>query len=788
MCKDGTVVILETTGFPIVSTDGEITGYYGEDRDITALVQAERERQASEAIFHHIFNELGDAVYVSVWGEEGIRRIVEANREALRRVGGKSEDIIGKDLLSDSMIKRIEPDLGMVKSALDRGETIRYVIDRACADGGDRWEEVLETPIMYRGRPASLAVSRDITEQKRVEDELRIGREQWRAQYKGSPLPTMTWRYVDGDFKLIDYNDALEELTEGKIVSYLGDKVSKMYPDRPEILDGLTKCYKTHRTLEGEIEHRFITTGKVVTLWVTTGFAPPDQVLVHLADISARKKMERELCMVNEDLQRILDVMGEGVVVLDANGKMTRLNQKACELFGYPECKMLGKDYSFWTHPDSREIMAREQRLRKQGARGSYEVHMLRRDGTSFWAKIIAVPVTSDDGEFQGSVGCLRDITQEKGALEELCKLHAFNEELIKTASVWINVIDRNGKIILWNDEAEQISGYSREEVLGSDRIWEWLHPDAEYLRKIWQRQQEIGWEKNGSDPIETAICRKDGEERTIQWYGRELYGSQGESDGWVIVGHDVTEAKHNLQRLKDYAAQVERLNREKTRFLSVASHELRTPLTIIRGFIDLMSEEELQIDQRKKIERIQGQLDRFTELLDNLLSVSRIDSGESNMSLELIDLSAITRRCVDLLAAQAADKGIAVSLDDGQGPVTAYCDTSAVMQIITNILLNAIGYTPSGGEIKISLSCLPNRAQVIVSDTGIGICTTEQDLIFNEFHRTDRARKMKAGGNGLGLAIVKRLLDELKGEIQVRSEGENKGTTVSITLPNSLP
>ncbi|MEA3239012.1 MAG: PAS domain S-box protein, partial [Candidatus Bipolaricaulota bacterium] len=293
--KDGATVILETTGFSIVSAGGEITGYYGADRDVTALVHAESARRESETMFQHIFEELGDAAYVALWDDDGSRRIVEANREALQRVDCRSEGLIGKDLLGDFQLEHIEPNLDTIENALNCGETARYVISRICSDRHERWEEVLEVPMTYRGRLASLSISRDITERKRVEDELRLGREQWRAQYKGSPLPTMTWRHVDGDFELMDYNDAIDEMTDGKLVSYLGRLASEMYPDRPEILAGLIECYRTHRTLQGELEYRFISTGEVRTLSVTTGFVPPDLVLVHLTDLSTRKKMEQDL-------------------------------------------------------------------------------------------------------------------------------------------------------------------------------------------------------------------------------------------------------------------------------------------------------------------------------------------------------------------------------------------------------------------------------------------------------------------------------------------------------------
>lgn len=786
--KDGATVILETTGFPIVSADGEITGYYGGDRDVTALVHAESARRESEATFQHMFEELGDAAYVALWDDDGSRRIVEANREALQRVGGKSECLIGKDLLRDFPVERIEPNLDAIESILERGKTARYVISRICSDGHTRWEEVVEVPMSYRGRRASLSVSRDITARKRIEDELRLGREQWRAQYKGSPVPTMTWRHVDGDFELVDYNDAMEEVTDAKISSYLGRLASEMYPDRPEILAGLIECYRTRRTLRGEMEHRFVTTGQVRTLSVTTGFVPPDLVLVHLADVSVRKKMERELQAANDDLQRILDVMGEGVVVLDADGRMTRLNKKACELFGRSEEEILGHDYSFWTPLDSRDLLTSEQRKRKRGMRSAYDARLVRDDGTPFWAHIIAVPVINDAGEFQGSVGCLRDVTREKEALAELRRLHGFNQQLIKTAGVWINVADKNGKITLWNDEAEQISGYSREEVVGNDRIWEWLYPDAEHRAEIRQRQNKIRVEERGSQRFETVIRCKNGEERAIQWYGRPRYDGHGALDGWVIAGHDVTEINHNLQRLQDYAAQVGRLSREKTRFLSVASHELRTPLTIISGFIDLLAEEKPRVDQNAKIKRIQKQLERLTQLLDDLLNVSRIDAGKSNLSLSTIDLSNITRKAVDLLSPEASAKGLRIELSGERNPVAAYADAGSVMQIISNILLNAISYTPGNGEITVSVSSYQDKGKIVISDTGMGICEEEQELLFGEFHRADRARKMKANGSGLGLSIVKRLLDEMNGAIWVRSAGENMGTTVSITLPLSAP
>ena len=781
--KDGTTVVLETIGLPILSASGEITGYYGSDRDVTETVIAERARKESEEMFQNFFEHLGDAAYVALWNGER-REVVRANEEALRRVGGREDDLLGRELLKDFHLLSIEPSLEEIQGSLERGETARYVISRVGADGGERWEEVIEVPITYRGRRASLSINRDITEAKRVEEELLLTREQWRAQYKASPLPTMTWRHVDGDFELVEYNDAMREMTGGKIGSFVGDRASEMYPEQPEIGAGMLECYRTHRSLQGEMEHRFITTGEVRTLWVTTGYVPPDLVLIHAADISERKRIERELRDVNDHLKRILDTMGEGVVVLDAEGRMTQLNKSACQLFGVGDDDMLGKDYSAWTHPDFRELMAREQRARRDGARSSYDTMFVRPDGTSFWAHIIAVPIIDDSGEYRGSVGCLRDVTQEKRALEQLRQLHSFNEELIRTAGVWISVTDGEGKVSLWNDKAEEITGYSRDEVLGSDRIWELLFSDEEYRRALRGRHDAKSADKGALREIETVIRCRSGEERTIHWYGRRRYDSDGEQAGWILAGHDVTEAKHNLQRLRDYAAQVERLSSEKTRFLSVASHELRTPLTIISGYIDLLSEEGLAPDQREKIERVQAQLEHLARLIGDLLSVSRIDQGRSDLSPSHVDLVELTDEAVASLMNTARDKGLKILVNKSAPRVAAYADRRAVMQIITNLLQNAISYTPSGGTVEVYISPCEGRGKIVVADTGIGIVDEERELIFGEFHRTERARRLQADGNGLGLSIVKRLVEEMRGKVWVNSDGEGKGSTFTVLLP----
>jgi two-component system phosphate regulon sensor histidine kinase PhoR len=213
----------------------------------------------------------------------------------------------------------------------------------------------------------------------------------------------------------------------------------------------------------------------------------------------------------------------------------------------------------------------------------------------------------------------------------------------------------------------------------------------------------------------------------------------------------------------------------------------LRTPLTAIRGFADLLIREKgLNAEQMMKVERIHAQAERLDNLLTELLAISRIESGEVSLSAREVDLEAILRKVLQAFTPQMDEKGQSLTWDQKHPQMTAHADPNAVEQILTNLLANAIAYTPSGGGIAITLSDTGEFVRVDIEDDGIGIPLQEQERIFYEFYRTEAARQVKDGGSGLGLSIVKRLVKDLGGSVSVSSPGEEKGSTFSFTLPKA--
>ncbi len=501
-------------------------------------------------------------------------------------------------------------------------------------------------------------------------------------------------------------------------------------------------------------------------------------------DVSERHKFEEALKRKNEELERILNTMGEGVVVLDHRHRMVSLNRKARELFGYDPEEIIGKDYTFWCHPDSFNTLRARLAEREKGKNGTYTARFLSKGGGSFHAHVTAVPIFDESGRFQGSIGCLQDITQELELFRRVEELNEFNRRLIELADVWIDVVDSDGNILLWNREAERISGYSREEVEGHAKIWEWLYPDPEYRREVWEAQKRMRLDDETTRWSERTIRTKSGERRIISWHGRPLHLSDGR-DGWLIVGHDVTEERRREIRLREYAAEIERLSQERNRLFSMAAHELRTPLTVIRGFIDLIQHAGgLSERQRGWLGKAREETDRLGRLVTQLLEVARLDGEGRRLFPRYVRLAPIIDKVLHELGPVLTKHGQTVDYEPVDAEVEVYADPQAVEGILRNLLANAISYTPPPGGITLSVAVNEKTVQVDVADDGVGISPEDKPRIFDEFYRTEAGKRMKRDGSGIGLSIVKRLVERSGGEIWVESQGEGKGSTFSFTLP----
>ena len=244
-----------------------------------------------------------------------------------------------------------------------------------------------------------------------------------------------------------------------------------------------------------------------------------------------------------------------------------------------------------------------------------------------------------------------------------------------------------------------------------------------------------------------------------------------GAMTGALAIVEDITELKRLEQVRTDFAANV--------------SHELKTPLTSIQGFVETLDAGAIDNPEmaHKFLRIIMMETERLTRLINDILSISKLESGDTEVATERIRLDKKAHDVCEMLSIHAADKQVTINSRLNDDPVYIMGNPDRVEQLLINLTENAIKYNVPGGSVTVQVFANENEANVTISDTGIGIAEEHLPRLFERFYRVDKGRSRQMGGTGLGLAIVKHIVRSMNGEIEVHSKlGE--GTEFLITLP----
>jgi signal transduction histidine kinase len=218
-------------------------------------------------------------------------------------------------------------------------------------------------------------------------------------------------------------------------------------------------------------------------------------------------------------------------------------------------------------------------------------------------------------------------------------------------------------------------------------------------------------------------------------------------------------------------------------RFSADVSHELRTPLTILRGELEqVVQTPKLRPDVKESVGSALEEIDRMTKIVENLLTIARLDSGTDIMDRREVDLGQLVQWTVSQMHLIAEEKQIAMRCRLSETAIIL-ADPGRVKQVLVNLLDNAIKYTPAGGEVHLATAISHRKAVLEVSDNGIGIPPESLPHVFDRFYRSDRARSRGSGGTGLGLSIVQAICNAHDGSVRIQSV-EGAGTTVRVDFP----
>lgn len=351
--------------------------------------------------------------------------------------------------------------------------------------------------------------------------------------------------------------------------------------------------------------------------------------------------------------------------------------------------------------------------------------------------------------------------TEKDIAIAEKSKM----SEILSSIMDGVIALDFNKNIILVNKAAEEITGYTQNEIVN--------HPIDQSIRFFIDQEEIVSKTYCQADFARISnLVGKNGKQAKVNLSTAPLNGTVQTNISCILVLHDM--------------AKEEELEKMRLDFVSMASHELRTPLTSIIGYLSVFISENKGKVADEELELLQKSLTSAQQLLNlvqNLLNVNKIEREQMSVSPESLDYLPIITKTFEDIKPLAVQKNIVLNFNPPSILPKVLADPIRIPEVITNLLANAINYTNPGGKIDISIATSPNELTTSVSDTGIGIPKEAIPHLFNKFFRVSNQTQQANKGTGLGLYISKSIIEKLGGKIWVESEA-GKGSKFSFTLP----
>ncbi len=400
-------------------------------------------------------------------------------------------------------------------------------------------------------------------------------------------------------------------------------------------------------------------------------------------------------------------------------------------------------------------------------------------------------PLLDDNNTIIGGIAVIADIAARKQAEEAANTAYRQLSFHVESSPLAVVEWDSDFRVSRWSESAERLFGWKAEDVIGK-HVNEWrfvFTDDVDAVALVTNRQRE-GVEVHGVQ--RNRNYTREGGILFCEWYNSVLHDDRGKLISVLSLVLDVTarqsaeeEKAASLVRERDARRHAEEADRLKDEFLATLSHELRTPLTSILGWASMIRNGEVEgSNATRAIETIERNARSQARLIDDLLDVSRIITGNLRLDLHPLNLAPIVDAALDALRPTADVRGIRLQTRFVPAECLVRGDPNRLRQVIWNLLSNAIKFTQREGSVNIELDCVESNARLTVSDTGDGISPEFLPYVFDRFRQAEGSISRKQGGLGLGLAVVRHLVELHGGTISAESEGVGKGAVFTVDLP----
>jgi PAS domain S-box-containing protein len=525
-------------------------------------------------------------------------------------------------------------------------------------------------------------------------------------------------------------------------------------------------------------------------------------------------------------LAKVVESSDDAIVSKDLNSIITSWNPGAERIFGYTAAEAIGKSIRMIipAHLQSEEDVVMS-RIRAGDKVDHYETIRQRKDGTPIAISLTVSPIKNDAGTIIGASKIARDVT-DRTRLESAAREHAANtQKLSDVGAVVASTLDREAIVQKVTDTATELThaefgaffynvrdqhtgdAYMLYALSGAPReaFASFPHPRATALfGPTFRGEAPVRIDDVTADPrygksapfhgmppghlpvrsyLAVPVKGLDGHVIGGLFFAHSQAGRFSEQHERLAIG-TAAWASVALENARLYA-EAQEANRMKDDFLAVLSHELRTPLNAILGYSRLLRGNMLTGEQfERAIETVERNSRWLTQIVEDVLDVSRIVSGKIRLDVRAVDLPSVIDNAIATVQPAADAKGVRLHalIDPRSAPVSG--DPDRLQQVIWNLLSNAVKFTPRGGRVQLRLERVNSHIELVVSDTGAGIRQDFLPYVFERFRQSDSGPARKSGGLGLGLSIVRHIVEMHGGTVMADSAGEGHGSTFTVRLP----
>ncbi|MCI0579534.1 MAG: PAS domain S-box protein [Chloroflexi bacterium] len=627
------------------------------------------------------------------------------------------------------------------------------------------------------------ASARDITDRVRLEEQLREQQTYLRGLIESSVDGLIT---VDPEGFITDVNEQMCRLSDYPREQLIGSPF-KQYFTEPERADlGVRRTLAEGVVTNYELVLKSQSGRKMTVSFNASVFRGADGrvqgIFASARDISEQARLQTQLAEQQAYNRSLIEASADALFAIAPDGVITDVNEEATRLTGYSRKHLINSRFKeYFTEPE-RARTGVEQTLAERRVIG-YELTLITRYGRRITVSFNAGVFSDAAGQPLGILAAARDITAQKQLEMQLRDQQFYTRSLIESNIDALMTTDPLGIITDVNRQMDALTGYSREELIGTPFKTYFTDPQrAEEGIRLALREERV-------TNYELTARSKDGRETVVSYNAATFFDRDGKLQGVFAAARDVTERKRFEQTLQEKNVELENANLAKDRFLASMSHELRTPLNAIIGFTGTLLMKlagPLTADQEKQLKTVQASARHLLSLINDLLDLAKIESGKVELNFEPVPCREVLEEVATTLRPLAESKGLRFELRLPEDEFVLHTDRRALSQIVINLANNAIKFTEKG-QVGLTLGRRQDNGrsltEVSISDTGVGIRAEDQARLFQAFAQLETTTARRHEGTGLGLHLSQKLADLLGGYITFESE-YGQGSTFTLVIP----